>query len=538
MTTPLDQFALPEALDIQGSRLLETFNLMDEGVMIINDQGRIVYYNRFHGVIDGLEPAQVLGKKVTEVYRLQTSESLVLQCLATGQACVEIPMSYEPRAGMKVNTMVNAYPIMDNDRVTGCISFLKDHKVLREKKTVPAPNLKKPFTKKTRYTFTEIMGESRVLELVLNTARKAAASHSSVMLCGETGTGKEMFAQAIHNAGPRREHPYVAINCAAIPETLFEGLLFGTRKGAFTGAMDQKGLFEQANGGTLFLDEIDSMPLALQTKMLRAIQEKRIRRVGELEEIPIDIRIISSTSTPPQGILDDTKRFRKDLFYRLAVVLIKIPPLREREDDVSLLTKYFIERFNRRMDKYIISVSREVLALFYNYDWPGNVRELGHVIEGAMNHTERERVLDISHVAHYFKTVAPLFLDSQNRRITLYDAPPETPRKPAPPIFPIQEEPVPEDDEGDRIRRVLTKTRGKLKPAAEELGISRQLLHYRMKKHHINRKAIADHHESEQILDALAACGNNLTRTAKYLGISLQLLNYRMKKYGITPVKL
>ena len=485
MTTPLDQFALPEALDIQGSRLLETFNLMDEGVMIINDQGRIVYYNRFHGVIDGLEPAQVLGKKVTEVYRLQTSESLVLQCLATGQACVEIPMSYEPRAGMKVNTMVNAYPIMDNDRVTGCISFLKDHKVLREKKTVPAPNLKKPFTKKTRYTFTEIMGESRVLELVLNTARKAAASHSSVMLCGETGTGKEMFAQAIHNAGPRREHPYVAINCAAIPETLFEGLLFGTRKGAFTGAMDQKGLFEQANGGTLFLDEIDSMPLALQTKMLRAIQEKRIRRVGELEEIPIDIRIISSTSTPPQGILDDTKRFRKDLFYRLAVVLIKIPPLREREDDVSLLTKYFIERFNRRMDKYIISVSREVLALFYNYDWPGNVRELGHVIEGAMNHTERERVLDISHVAHYFKTVAPLFLDSQNRRITLYDAPPETPRKPAPPIFPIQEEPVPEDDEGDRIRRVLTKTRGKLKPAAEELGISRQLLNYRMKKYGI-----------------------------------------------------
>lgn len=534
MDTPLDPYALPEALDIQGTVLLNAFAMMDEGVMIINAQGRIIYYNRFHGVIDGLAPEQVLGKKVTEIYRVETSESLVLQCLATGQPCVDIPMTYQSKGGIKVNTVVNAYPITEKGRVTGCISFLKDHKVLRSQKTLPSPDLKKTFTKKSRYTFEEIRGSARELQLVLDTARKAAVSQSSVMLCGETGTGKEMFAQAIHNAGPRSHHPFVAINCSAIPETLFEGLLFGTRKGAFTGAVDQKGLFQQANGGTLFLDEIDSMPLPLQTKMLRAIQEKRIRRVGELEELSIDIRIISSTSTPPQGILDDTKRFRKDLFYRLAVVLIKIPPLREREDDVSLLSRHFIERFNQKMSKRIRSLSREVLALFYNYDWPGNVRELAHVIEGAMNHTDRERVLSMAHVAPYFKTVAPLFLGSQNRRLTLYDVSPDQTRQPLSPIFPAREPDI-EDDEKRQILRVLTKTRGKLKPAAKALDISRQLLHYRMKKHNIDRKAIADHHESEQILDALAACANNPTRTAKYLGISLQLLNYRLKKFNIVP---
>ncbi|WDP91619.1 MAG: sigma 54-interacting transcriptional regulator [Desulfobacter sp.] len=551
MKKELSGYASPKALDISNEMILEALSQIDEGVLIVDEKGEIVFYNRFHGIIDGLAPEQVIGKKVTDVYDLSKEESLTFRCLARGRPISQEFISYKPNEGVVVNSINSIYPIRKNGRMVGCISLLKDYKVL---KTLVAPDPPKPvkeFKKKTRYTFSHIKGGAKQHLAAITTARKSAASASAVMLCGETGTGKEMFAQSIHNAGPRREYAFVAVNCAAIPENLFEGLLFGTRKGAFTGAMDQKGLFEQANGGTLFLDEIDSMPISLQTKMLRAIQEQKIRRVGELEEIPIDIRIISSTSTPPRTILCEKGRFRKDLFYRLAVVMVKLPPLRDREDDVSLLTRHFLDRFNRRLNRRVDSVSRAVMALFYNYDWPGNVRELGHVIEGAMNLLDQADVMDIEHVAPYFRTVAPLFLDAQKQLFS--PAPDAAPapeqiepaapvEDPGPPELPAQKEETKDGSKGEKsdkqvIYRALKEAGGKIKTACETLGISRQLLHYRIRKYGIDSRAIASACESQELETALAACDQNLTRTAERLGISLQLLNYRLKKHGMRPLK-
>ena len=385
------------------------------------------------------------------------------------------------------------------------------------------------------------------------------------MIYGETGTGKEMFAQSIHQKSHRKEKPYVAINCASIPENLFEGLLFGTRKGAYTGAMDKKGLFEQANGGTLFLDEIDSMPVPLQTKLLRAIQEQKIRPLGNLEEISVDIRIISSTSTPPKQFLNNSALFRIDLFYRIAVVLIKIPPLRHRENDINELTQHFLKHLNKRMHKKVRSVSREVMALFFNYNWPGNVRELEHVIEGAMNLLGNDTILDFFHVAPYFKNVCPMFLDTQREQLAVQNAcaSPSLLESDAPSeifsdldtIFSInghgsdtalsdheksvavstiikkKNSALTDPNEKEKIEQVLIACQGKIATAADTLGISRQLLYYRMKKYGLNRKKIVAQCEKDALERALADCQGNLMETAKKMGISPQLLNYKIKQF-------
>ena len=207
----------------------------------------------------------------------------------------------------------------------------------------------------------------RIISMVANT-------DSAVMICGETGTGKEMFAQSVHTSGSRVSKPFISQNCAAIPNTLLEGILFGTTKGSFTGAEDKAGLFEMANGGTLFLDEINSMDLGMQAKILKVIEEKRVR----------DLKIISATNKPPlQCVKDNT--IREDLFYRLSTVQLDIPPLRERIVDIPLLVNYFIEQNNNRMNKNVSGVTQEVMEVFLNYQWPGNVRELKNVIEGAFN---------------------------------------------------------------------------------------------------------------------------------------------------------
>lgn len=531
MKKELSGYASPKALEISNEILLHALSQIDEGVLITDEKGEIVFYNRFHGIIDGLSPDQVLGKKITQVYDLSQEESLAMRCLARERPISQEFISYKPNQGVVVNSINSIYPLTKDGKIAGCLSLLKDYKILKTLVDPEPPTPQKEFKKKTRYTFSHIKGSAKTHLAAMTIARKAASSTSAVMLYGETGTGKEMMAQSIHNAGPRRDQSFVAVNCASIPENLFEGLLFGTRKGAFTGAVDQKGLFEQANAGTLFLDEIDSMPIALQIKMLRAVQEQKIRRVGELEEIPVDIRIISATATPPRTILSEQGRFRKDLFYRLAVVLVELPPLKEREDDIHLLTRHFLDRLNKRFRRRVTSVSRAVMALFYNYDWPGNVRELEHVIEGAMNLLEKADIMDIEHVAPYFKTVAPGVLESQQQQFR--DDPPDLTDLPHEKHHPANAQNQEQEQERQDIYRALKEAGGKIKAAAETLGVSRQLLHYRIKKYGIDSKAIAAACESDALKAALKAGGGNLTRTAEMLGISLQLLNYRMKKHGM-----
>ena len=231
---------------------------------------------------------------------------------------------------------------------------------------------------------TELIGTSKSFEVVLDAVNKVAAVDSAVLIRGETGTGKEVIAQAIHDAGPRRNSRFVALNCAAIPSDLLESELFGHERGAFTGAIHQTtGRFQAADGGTLFLDEIGDLPLELQPKLLRVLQEKQVERLGGGRPYQVDVRIIAATNQDLWQMVQE-RTFRADLYYRLNVFPISLPPLRERVDDIRLLAEHFVEKFAKRQRKEIVSIPDDALDLLEHYGWPGNIRELQNVIERAV----------------------------------------------------------------------------------------------------------------------------------------------------------
>src|SRR5699024_1402645 len=238
--------------------------------------------------------------------------------------------------------------------------------------------------KNDRFSFDQIVGSSMEFLSVIDEAKRATRTSSSVLIIGETGTGKELFAQSIHSGGARSSGPFIAQNCAAIPESLMESLLFGAKKGAFTDAIDSPGLFEQADGGTLLLDEINSLNPMLQAKLLRVLQERTIRRIGDTKDKKVDVRIIATMNEDPADIVAEN-RIRKDLYYRLSVVSLFIPPLRERKEDIFPLVHIFIEKYNALFNMQVQGLTEEVITILYEHDWPGNVRELEHIIEGAMN---------------------------------------------------------------------------------------------------------------------------------------------------------
>ncbi|MFP4474670.1 MAG: sigma-54-dependent transcriptional regulator [Desulfatibacillaceae bacterium] len=253
------------------------------------------------------------------------------------------------------------------------------HRVVRENRLLRDQLL-------SRYGFANIIGKSKPMRDVFETIRKVAPTQATVLIEGESGTGKELVAKSIHFNGPRRDHPFVAVNCAALAESLLESELFGHEKGAFTGATSlKKGRFELADGGTLFLDEIAELPHPTQVKLLRVLQERTFERVGGVKPINVDIRLIAATNRNLKKEMEEG-RFREDLFYRLNVVSIQIPPLRERPEDIRLLVDHFIKKYGdvRRADAPVVGVDQEVDRLFYDYSWPGNVRELENVIERAV----------------------------------------------------------------------------------------------------------------------------------------------------------
>jgi DNA-binding NtrC family response regulator len=229
---------------------------------------------------------------------------------------------------------------------------------------------------KQQYSFDNIIGSGEAIQKVFNLVSRVAPTDASVFICGESGTGKELFARAIHTNSRRSDRPFVAVNCAALPDNLLESELFGHERGSFTGAESlRRGLLETASGGTFFLDEISEMSLELQAKLLRAVQERKIRRVGGDVEIPVDVRWLSATNRDPERVVADGK-LRQDLFYRLNVVPLRLPPLRARPDDVALLANHFLKRFGEEYDRPGLRFSAILLKILREYDWPGNVREL------------------------------------------------------------------------------------------------------------------------------------------------------------------
>ncbi len=245
---------------------------------------------------------------------------------------------------------------------------------------------------RSEYNFEDIVGKSAALRKVLDQIAIVAPTGSTVLLHGETGTGKELFARAIHNLSPRRERTFVRLNCAAIPSGLVESELFGHEKGAFTGAlMQKKGRFELADHGTLFLDEIGDISLELQPKLLRALQEHEFERLGSTKTIRVDVRLIAATHRDLQAMIR-SNQFREDLFYRLNVCPIEIPPLRERREDIPLLVHYFVLRHSRQMQKRVKSVPKQAMEALVNADWPGNIRELENFIERCVIFTQGDEL--------------------------------------------------------------------------------------------------------------------------------------------------
>ncbi|MER3425119.1 MAG: sigma-54-dependent Fis family transcriptional regulator [Nitrospiraceae bacterium] len=308
------------------------------------------------------------------------------------------------------------------------------------------------------YSFHQILGKSKAMREVFDLIRRVAASPTNVLITGESGTGKELAAKAIHYNSDRREGPFVPVNCAAIPEALLESELFGHVKGAFTDAKtDKRGLFEEAQRGTLFLDEISELPLTLQAKLLRAIQEREIRRVGATRAVSVDVRIIAATNlTLAEEV--KAKRFREDLFYRLNVIEVRLPPLRERREDIPLLVEAFLRKCAEASRKEVCGMTESALALLMDYAWPGNVRELENVIERAVTLARGEKIAP--------EDLPPAIQGSRGDCRVLDEAAERT--------LPLA------DVEKEYILRILEKTGGNKYQAAHVLGIDRKTLYRKL----------------------------------------------------------
>ena len=471
------------------------FDQFSDGVLAADADGTIIYYNPAMSKIDELAPEDVIGRNVTEVYDLDHERSLIMQCLTSQTPIVDRPIYYKTHRGKLANTIHNVIPMFDNGKLLGAVCIVRDYRSLvASLDTMPKAPESQENTRYSKITFETLRGQNPAFNKAKKAAILASDSPSPVMLLGETGTGKELFAQAIHNQSRRRNYPFIPINCAAIPENLLEGLLFGTEEGAFTGAVKRAGLFEQAHNGTLFLDEVNSMPVTLQSRLLRALQEKRIRRVGSLTEINVNLKIISSVNQPLHAAISRGS-LRADLFYRLGVVLIQIVPLRKRMEDLAILVDYFIRKHNAILNRCVRGISARVMKQFQTYHWPGNVRELEHVIEGAMNIMGSCDLMETAHLSPLF-VPPPQDLNSNeacelpshemNRHIPK-TAPPKKENETA---QPLHKHPVTENNqETEKIRLVeaLSHTGGNISRTAKALGISRQLLYYRMKKYNITK---------------------------------------------------
>src|SRR5262245_7062542 len=338
-----------------------------------------------------------------------------------------------------------------------------------EKRQLEEENLLLKAEFHTRYGLDQIIGVSSGMAAVFDVVRSVASTNSTALITGESGTGKELVAKAIHALSPRRDAPFVSVNCGAVTEGLLESELFGHLKGAFTDAhQNKKGLFEAAHRGTLFLDEVGETPLTMQVKLLRALQDKKIRRVGGTDEVEVDVRVVAATNRPLPELVRE-KRMREDLFYRLNVIPVHIPPLRERREDIPLLAEHFLERFSKEMGKGVTKISSEATARLRHHSWPGNVRELENVIERAVALETSSAVLSERLPESLQMQHVPSAGTELSEGFSLDDH-----------LLAI---------ERGLVRQALSKADGDRAAAARLLGITPRSLRYLMSKHGVEQPA-------------------------------------------------
>jgi two-component system response regulator PilR (NtrC family) len=357
----------------------------------------------------------------------------------------------------------------DNEELTSTIANALKLKTIEQEKEILADKLKKTLH------FGKIVGNDPAMKIVYKMIKQVAKTMTNVLITGESGTGKELIARAIHDQSDRREKPFVVIHCGGIPETLMESELFGHKKGAFTGAtQDKKGLFEVADGGTVFLDEIGELSIPIQVKLLRVFQDKMFKAVGGNQEIKVDIRFLSATNKELEKEVI-AGRFREDLFYRLNVIEIKLPPLRERKSDIRLLAQHFLDKYSREMGKKIAKVSSYAIDLLHKYDFPGNIRELENLMERSVALSNTKIILPDSlaisiHKRRWGKEASENRFDMEEVKNG------------------VSLDSILEDFEKAYIEKALECSDGKKQRAAELLGISFRSIRHRINKFDLNKK--------------------------------------------------
>ena len=446
------------------------FDSMHSGAVVTDSEGYITHFNRAYGEFLNVKPEEQIGRHCTDVI-----ENTRMHIVAKTQK-PEIARSQRIRGE---NMIVQRIPIKKDGRVIGVFGLVmfrsaKEVQQLARKLDQLESKVKiyeeeLMNLRSTRYTFDSIVAESTVMNHLKVEALKAASQSYPVLITGDSGTGKELFAQAIHNASPRRASPFIRVNCSAIPKDLMESELFGYEKGAFTGAKVQgkPGKFELAHRGSIFLDEMSELPLEVQPKLLRVLEEKEFERIGGNTILQSDFRVIAATNQNLQQMVEDGK-FRMDLFYRLSVIPIHIPPLAERREDIIPLSEYLLTGLVEDAGLYTVSLADEAKEILYGHDWPGNVRELKNVLERALSLLDGD-VITRDDLPFYLRDRVP-----SHRRDTI---------------------------NGEKARSELKKMREK--------------------------------RESEMIRNALRSARYNKARAARLLGIHRTLLYKKMKKYGL-----
>ncbi|AZV43944.1 sigma-54 interaction domain-containing protein [Peribacillus asahii] len=436
---------------------------IDEGIHVIDLEGNTIFYNEVAAANDGMKVSEVLNVPLLQAFpSLTEKSSTLLQVIQTGKPIYHKEQSYMNIHGKKIETVSSTLPIYVDDMLIGAVEIAKDYSSLKELSQrlidiQASGKPKKAQANSTVYTFSDLLTNNPDFQQIISQGKKAAQSSSSILVYGESGVGKELFVQSIHHASPRRTSPFIAQNCAALPESLLESLLFGTAKGSYTGAVERQGLFELANGGTLFLDELQSMPIELQAKLLRVLEDGVVRRIGGTKSTVVDVRVIAAMNVPPKKAIE-ASQLRPDLYYRLNILSYELPPLRKRPEDIVLLGEHFIEEFNRKLRRHIEGISNDVLNLLLHYHWPGNVRELKHAIEYMIN-TAETKELTIADV--------PLFLQNHS---------PEAAK-----LLPLRE--ALKETESKLITEALLQTNGNVLQASKLLNVPRQTLQYKIQKY-------------------------------------------------------
>lgn len=450
---------------------------VSEGVILTDHDCRITVFNPAKERMEQMKAKDVMGMISWEAYTHSNREISEHQQVSDTRE--PILNAYRPHAyvnDIPVYIYYSTYPVVRDGELLGVYTISRNEEILRDllyetieqKRDINYYN--KPSASKsnlapgTSFTFAHFCGQSPQTKALIKEAQMVASTSASILICGETGTGKEVLAQSIHNFGQEKK-TFIPINCAAIPEALLESTLFGSVRGAFTGAVDRQGLLVAAGDGTLFLDEINSMSVAMQAKLLRALQEKCVRPVGSLKEEPFRCRLICATNESVQTLLGE-KRLRPDLFYRISDFILTIPPLRERPEDILDLTEMFIQRYNEEFHKNISTVTADLKRRLVQNKWPGNTRELEHVIRNVMLRVpELERELTMKEYLSYMPES-----ELTEEKVTAVP-PPSTSLPDA--VRQLQR---------SMIVAALEHCGGNLTQAAKELGIQRQNLAQRIKR--------------------------------------------------------